>query len=157
MDMGEIEAVPPGSSAPLGAEFASAFVLGGRAVFTLENAKTGNRFTYRVSLAPETIPGKVRPYFVAVLTGPDNTANYQYLGCIWDKANPRYIHGAKSRVSSEAPSAKAFAWFVRRGIGTHLPEGVTLYHEGRCGRCGRALTVPESVRTGMGPICSEKE
>ena len=27
-------------------------------------------------------------------------------------------------------------------------------HEGRCGRCGRALTVPESIDTGFGPHCA---
>jgi hypothetical protein len=30
-----------------------------------------------------------------------------------------------------------------------------VWHEGRCGRCGRALTVPESVERGIGPECWE--
>ena len=27
------------------------------------------------------------------------------------------------------------------------------WHEGRCGRCGRKLTVPESIEAGYGPEC----
>ncbi len=32
-------------------------------------------------------------------------------------------------------------------------HGYKLVHEGRCGRCGRTLTVPESVTEGIGPEC----
>jgi rRNA maturation endonuclease Nob1 len=28
-----------------------------------------------------------------------------------------------------------------------------VYHLGRCGKCGKALTEPESISTGLGPIC----
>jgi hypothetical protein len=29
-----------------------------------------------------------------------------------------------------------------------------VWHEGRCGRCGRKLTVPESIESGFGPECA---
>jgi hypothetical protein len=32
-----------------------------------------------------------------------------------------------------------------------------LWHEGRCGKCGRALTVPESIESGLGPVCESRE
>jgi hypothetical protein len=32
--------------------------------------------------------------------------------------------------------------------------GTTLQHAGRCGRCGKTLTVPESKATGLGPDCA---
>jgi len=28
-----------------------------------------------------------------------------------------------------------------------------VFHEGACGRCGRTLTVPESIASGFGPEC----
>jgi hypothetical protein len=34
-----------------------------------------------------------------------------------------------------------------------LPSGWEFRHEGRCGRCGRTLTVPESIDSGFGPEC----
>jgi hypothetical protein len=30
-----------------------------------------------------------------------------------------------------------------------------VWHEGKCGKCGRALTVPSSILTGIGPECSK--
>ena len=30
-----------------------------------------------------------------------------------------------------------------------------VWHEGRCGRCNRALTVPESIASGIGPECAK--
>jgi hypothetical protein len=29
------------------------------------------------------------------------------------------------------------------------------FGEGKCGKCGRALTVPSSILTGIGPECSK--
>jgi hypothetical protein len=29
------------------------------------------------------------------------------------------------------------------------------HHEGKCGRCGRLLTVPSSIESGIGPECSK--
>jgi hypothetical protein len=37
-----------------------------------------------------------------------------------------------------------------------LPGGYKIHHEGRCGKCGRLLTVPESVETGIGPECAKR-
>lgn len=34
-----------------------------------------------------------------------------------------------------------------------IPPSLEVWHEGRCGRCGRALTVPESIASGIGPVC----
>ena len=30
-----------------------------------------------------------------------------------------------------------------------------VYHVGKCGRCGKKLTDPESILTGLGPSCSK--
>jgi hypothetical protein len=71
------------------------------------------------------------------------------------RAAYRYVPGKKSRIGPDAPSAKAFAWlFPKLAAGAKLDDLVELYHEGRCGRCGRTLTVPESVATGFGPNCA---
>lgn len=36
-------------------------------------------------------------------------------------------------------------------------EGYELLLEGRCVRCNRKLTTPESIRTGIGPECAKRE
>ena len=139
-----------------------AFVLAGNSIFTVENTATGGRFTFKVKLAgkPDDKASGGKVWFVGLLTGPDNTSNYQYMGAIFahDNGPTTYRITSKSRIGSNSPSQKAFSWLFNRIVtGSALPEGVNVYHMGRCGRCGRALTVPESIRTGLGPICAGKE
>lgn len=128
----------------------TAFVLAGRAVFTVLNPNTGNRFTYRVNAGK----GEGAPHFVSVLTGPDNTADYTYLGCIF--ADGRFVVTRKSTISPSAPSAVAFSWVWKRLQAGRDLGPAEVHHEGHCGRCGRALTVPESIESGIGPTCAEK-
>jgi hypothetical protein len=126
---------------------AKRFLLAGRAKATIRNASTGNRFTYRVKAKKDR-----SVYFVSVLTGSDNTADFSYLGFIRDG---RFVHGgAKAKIGRDAPSAKAFAWVFPRLLDGTLPPIVEVWHEGCCGRCGRALTVPESIAMGLGPECA---
>ena len=122
------------------------FIFAGNARFTIENPNTGNRFTYWVRKAKD----RENFYFVRVLTGPDNTSDYSYLGTIDGR---HYKHGWKSRIKPTAPSSRAINWLM-----VHLDNLglVKVHHEGRCGRCGRVLTVPESIITGFGPECAGK-
>jgi hypothetical protein len=126
------------------------FILAGKAIFTVENEKTGNRFTFRVDAHKE----KDGLHFVNVLTGRDNERNYEYIGTIHNCRG--YFPGKKSRIPVSAQSQKVFIWLWSSLKKGKLPSEVKIFHEGRCGRCGRKLTVPESIRTGLGPECSKK-
>ncbi len=133
------------------------FMLAGSAKFTIVSKPTGTRFTYHVRKSAKAS----RDYFyVSVLVGPDNGADYAYLGFLAPR--PGRVHefshgGTKALVGKDAPSAKAFAWFWERMRLAHrVPSTMEFHHEGRCGRCGRSLTVPESIETGLGPECATK-
>lgn len=109
-----------------------------------------------------------RPWFVAVLTGPDNTRDFTFLGTIFPPVQSRplsggrqighdYHHGKRSKIASDATSAQAWIWLWKHVLlGRKLPKTIRVFHEGRCGRCGRTLTVPSSITTGLGPECAEK-
>lgn len=126
------------------------FVLAGNAILTIESGHTGQRFTYRVR-QPKT-PG---PHFVQLLTGPDNTSSYTFLGTIFEGRT--YVHSRKSPVGEKATSVVAWTWLWSLLVsGRELPDALGVYHEGRCGRCGRVLTVPESLTIGLGPECQAK-
>lgn len=117
------------------------YALAGKATVTLRSLKTGIRFTYRIKKhKTEDI------HFVGILTGPDNTASYQYLGTIFPDG---FRVTKKSNIKADAPSAKAFDWFAKN----MEHAAVEVWHEGACGRCGRKLTVPESIERGLGPTC----
>ena len=125
---------------------AKEFMLAGNATMTLKSERTTNRFTYRIRASED---GKV--HFVALLRGSDNESNFQYLGFIRDRA---YSHGRKSKIGETAPAAMAFSWFHANLQTGRLPQEVQVWHEGRCGRCARKLTVPESIERGFGPECA---
>ena len=129
------------------------FLLGGNATFTLVSTKTGSRFTFK----SQVCDSNENLYFVKVLTGSDNENDYSYLGTLRTAGNAQveimaYGHGRKSRIAQDAPSALAFAWF----IGHVESEAVEMWHEGRCCRCSRKLTTPESLARGFGADCAEK-
>jgi uncharacterized protein DUF6011 len=124
------------------------FIRAGRAVFTLQSTRTGTHFTYRIAQGEQRGPA-LAPYFASVLTAPDC---FTYIGMI---SGGSLVVAARSSVSACAPSFKALAWFLRQLERGSLPESLIFRHEGRCGRCGRPLTTPASVDTGLGPDCAE--
>jgi hypothetical protein len=128
------------------------FMLAGNAYVTFQSRRTGNRFTYRVAANGKPVGETGPSHFVSVLTGPDNGGSYDYLGCIYRRM--AYAHGRKSEIAEEAPSAVAFAWVWRTLTGGKMHDKLAVYHEGRCGVCGRRLTTPESIASGIGPTCA---
>ncbi|GMU26254.1 MAG: hypothetical protein AMXMBFR16_11590 [Candidatus Uhrbacteria bacterium] len=128
------------------------FATAGRAVFTVSNA-TGERYTFKVKRKDNEAP---RPpvYFVSLLTGPDNTRDYTYVGVLNDY-NGSVRLTAASRYAEDSKPVAVVRWALKKvwERGT-LPAGYEILHEGRCGRCGRPLTVPESIKTGLGPECA---
>lgn len=140
------------------AQDAVAFALAGNAYFTIKSLKSGDHFTYRVAQCED----KLNLWFVSVLTGSDNNSNYTYIGTIRSaqatvRGDAVFAHGRKSKIGIDAPSVKAFTWTWRYLIEMGMiPEKLEVRHEGRCGRCGKRLTVPESIDRGIGPDCASK-
>jgi hypothetical protein len=132
------------------------FMFAGNSYFTIRSMKTSARYTFNVNVSDD---GKI--YFVSVLWGSNNETDYRYLGIIEQKYNSRVFRTTRKSVgqlSAGMPQAVAFDYLLRhlehpRG---GMPEQVEFWHEGRCGRCGRKLTVPESIAAGIGPDCAER-
>lgn len=126
-------------------------LLAGHAIVTFVNTATGGRFTYQLVRGKDTTRGVV--YFVKVLTGPDNTSQYTMFGVIRDG---QYRLWSRSTLGEDAPSVRTFVWlWARRSRLADFPQ-IEAWHEGRCLRCGRRLTVPESIAGGIGPECARK-
>lgn len=140
---------------------AADYALAGKATITLTSKKTGARYTYQVSAARDDEgkrPDQATLFFVGLLTGPNNESDYSYLGVI--RRRPlgcTFDLTKKSKMGDDALPVKAIRFFVQNAInGNRLPESLEVRHEGSCGRCGRKLTVPESVDRGIGPECAQK-
>lgn len=132
----------------LSKEHVKRFALAGKAILTLQSGKTGKHYTFKITKHKE-----YDLYFVYYLYGQDNTKDYRYCGCYYSDTkifNPRneykqiYIHGWPKHL-------QAIRYFFERI--DNIPDNLYVYHEGRCGKCGRKLTTPESIERGLGPEC----
>lgn len=151
---------------PLTNPNALTFILAGNAIFTLRSVVTDKTLTFRVRRAKDdsssfwrsltTCESAVRAgtfagcYFVDLLTGPDNTNDYTYIGVINRQGAYR---PNTQRINTNAYAV--FDWFYTRLRDGKPTPNCECFHEGRCGKCGRVLTVPESIESGLGPICKE--
>jgi hypothetical protein len=140
-------------------EAAKNFMLAGKAIFTLVSMKTGTRYTYKVThkAADAKWPEK---WFVAYLNGPDNWTNYRNFGQI-KKGNSGMFFSmtAKAVEAGLTPASLPVAGFeyAFRNINAgQEPKNLEVWHAGKCGRCGRLLTVPSSIEMGLGPECASK-
>jgi hypothetical protein len=126
------------------------YITGGHGSFTLVSKKSGTRFTYKARWVTYPINTLC---FIDVLTAPDT---YTYMGLLdTEKKNVRITRGSK--VLWSAPSFKALTWVlgaIKRG--GNLPDCVEFWHDGRCCKCGRQLTVPSSIAAGIGPVCASR-
>jgi hypothetical protein len=137
-------------------EAALNFMLAGNAIVTLRSQKTGNHYTYKIRSFPNADP-KQLTYKVLLLTGPDNENDYSWLGRI---VNGQFYLTRRSRemgLTEMTPSVKAIIWVLINLSHNQMPAMLEILHEGRCGRCNKVLTVPESVLTGLGPICAAQD
>lgn len=132
------------------------FMFAGHAMFTLESTRTGKWFTYYIQRVEfKNTRNPEQPYvkfFVKVLTGQDNEHSYTYM-CVINPQTMEMHFTEKSKITAEAISYQALRFFI-----SHLKNGVlyheiNFYHKGVCGKCGRTLTVPESITSGLGPVC----
>jgi hypothetical protein len=139
---------------------AKAFALAGNAIITLQSLRTGQHFTYKIQEADNepkpdfyvTSRSHHRgPWFVKVLSeGCADEGNWVYLGMIKEGA---FRATKASSQFTDAPAFKAFNFFW---LSRELHPELIVRHEGRCGRCGRTLTHPDSIDLGIGPECAQK-
>jgi hypothetical protein len=127
------------------------YMFGGKAFVTLRSLTTGNRYTYRIELADKRNPNDTDTYFVGLLMGPDNWFNYKYIGII-KNGEYRWTDKAAKNAARDAGSVKAITHVISALRAGNM-DGFEVWHEGKCGRCGRKLTVPESIASGFGPEC----
>ena len=115
---------------------------------------------------------------LSLLTGPDNESHFTS-AAFWDDEKKRAFvwrrfrgvagnaridgyhwpkDGELARWSAYEQKLAIWSDLVLRGSdekrnGFWFGEGYRLLREGRCVRCNRKLTDPESIRTGIGPVC----
>lgn len=131
-------------------DFDVTHALAGNSIFTVEN-NSGEHRTFKIRKSED---GNI--HFVSVLSSPED---YSYMGILrYDQyGNFSCKATRKSTFNSESKAMRIFNFAARVIQETQeLPEGYDIHHEGRCCRCGRRLTTPESIKAGIGPECANK-
>lgn len=112
-------------------------------------------FRFRAKTKAKLAAHERKAYFLDVLSGPDNGIDYSGCGSLVQLANGGCEYRPYGEVSA---TTRAAATLLAGGLNTQagaapLPAGVEFWHQGTCARCGRSLTVPESIASGLGPEC----
>jgi hypothetical protein len=132
------------------------FATAGNARITLRSKKSGKHYTYKVAVGKPKAGKTVDPdlFFVSLLTGPDNLTNYSYIGILKMSNVDAFRTTPASKLPASAEPVKAVRFFCEKVLrGGVIPEDLEIRHEGRCGKCSKVLTHPESIDCGIGPDC----
>ena len=133
------------------------FMFQGRAQFTLENpvANTHISFIVKKARRPHGAPEETRIFNVCVKAIGDHITGKVFIGQIDRK---RGILRNSGTISSKHPGVQTINWIIRNWMRLEEYETtgkIKIYHLGYCCKCGMTLTVPESIKNGIGPICSK--
>lgn len=133
------------------------FITAGNATFTIDTPDNGHR-TYKVEHV-EATERWAESYFVKLLTGSDNESDYSYIGKL-DTFTGQVTTTTKSKIAQDSYAMRLLNRILARiwsdDHEAYTKHGFAVHHEGTCGRCGRKLTVPSSIESGIGPECSKK-
>ena len=130
------------------------FMFLGHAVITVRKEPEMVRFTYRI-----TENEQKTMYFVNMFYGgTPGDRKYTYLGIV-NKRNGMFTATAASKGRENTPGFRMFSELfeeVKTGRLTQDNPTFKVWHEGVCGVCGKKLTVPESIESGIGPECGRR-
>lgn len=131
------------------------FITAGNAIFTIVFTNENKRYTYKAVASSGN-----KYLLVNVLTGPDNTNNYTqvYWFYLNEEKEPIFQYCRNNKLYETSPSVVAFKKVFKSLLLRPDEEwdGIEVWHTGRCCRCGRMLTVPESITLGIGPECATR-
>jgi hypothetical protein len=133
------------------AEQVNNFIKGGKAIVTLQSVNTGVHKTFKIEKAKTG-----SNYFVSALIGPNNLKDYLYIGFMREGADGRLWLNAGKKGKPTRPDYRGFDALLKTLNNGYIHAGLTVHHIGRCCVCARPLTTPESIESGIGPVCAEK-
>lgn len=140
------------------------YLRGKQATFTVEPSLEAIRagfaphYTYRVETGRRDDNRHI--HYLMLFVGSDNSkrSSYRYLAKMCPKTGALTFTAGSCRAKSDrvARVAARVLSAIFAGKGDEITNAAwTVHHEGRCCNCGKALTVPASVETGIGPECEK--
>ena len=135
------------------------YILAGKSEFTFLSLKTDVRIRYKLQRKVAEQRGKKGQdeyiYFLNTFTDGE----YKYAGVLfYDDVMRQFKFGRGQRglLNYSHINIKSLLFVLNQLNIENYNLSLKVYHVGKCGRCGRKLTTPESILTGLGPECSKK-
>ena len=115
-------------------------------IITVENTARGTHRTFRIKTQKEDAKFAPGERILSLLTGPDNTTSYTQIAFV--KEDGRIILWRRYQTEQYERLIR-----VLLEPDYYQSIGFAYHYEGHCRRCNRLLTTPESLRSGIGPVC----
>lgn len=160
-------------------DIALRFMLAGNSNFVMESGRTGKRLVYRLTRKVkrqengENGEKQIREQsgnsensgnsefgnFIYWLNAGGQGGAMQYAGVIYfdHRENKfKFGKGYRGELTAQDIRVKSLLFVLNKFYNEENDINVTIYHVGKCGMCGRKLTDPTSIATGLGPICAKE-
>lgn len=125
-------------------------VLTHNGTITIKSVATGQHRTFRIRTQPADATFAPGERVLALLSGPDNTSDYQPFAFVQD-------YGVCVWRSKRGGQFDKMARMLER-LAEHEAAGhIEVRFATRCRRCNRPLTTPTSIDEGIGPKCALSE
>lgn len=123
---------------------------------TISNPATGQHRTFKIhTVQSGSLQGK---RIVSVLVGTDTSERGDWMGFAFvDEFGLRVWHKFRRPTRSEPMTVMEIYGLMVENPRSWTAKGAVYQVAVRCRRCGRELTNPESITSGMGSVCSGRE
>lgn len=118
---------------------------------TITNPKSGKHRTFRIHTQPLDAKFKPGMRILSLLVGPDNGGDFKQFAFVDEFGAVKVWRKVKSRVTDK------FAAMIERPDDFMRNFGLRYQFEGKCRKCNRRLTSPESIENGIGPECAKSD
>jgi hypothetical protein len=134
---------------------ALAFMTAGNCEVTIKSLETGITFSYKLIRRQSFYKQTDFIYYLKVRM--NNVESYAgNIEFNRDKDKYVYWQGQKGKLNSDETPVRAIMFVLNALYKKLYSINVEIYHCGTCGVCGKPLTNPESIMTGIGPSCARK-
>lgn len=153
-------------------EWALDFILAGKSKFILVSGISGVRLSISLKSVPaynrtsSTQPEPKEPSQFRSTTKANNERAYFITTCrgfigtlLFDTGTQHFkIVEPKNRdVLTDDIYKHSLLYVLNALLDERFDIPVQIFHTGYCGKCGRKLTTPQSIQTGLGPTCQSRE
>ena len=131
------------------------YMLAGKCEFTVVSGKTGTKLGYKIT-KKKAQQGSNSEFIYYLNTSINREMIYCGVLFFDEPSNTfKFGKGARGQLQADHTNVRSILYIMNNLQLGNTNLNMRVYHVGKCGRCGRTLSTPESILTGLGPECSK--